>query len=133
MATVAGSSAWVAMLRQRCPRCRLGKVFRTATRMYDDCPACGLKYEREPGYFLGAMYISYGMSVLFLGLGMLAVHLLFPELDLSWAVLIAAVAYLPFVALVFRYSRVIWMYWDYWAWPARAQKPGGDGGTGSAA
>ena len=24
---------------------------------------CGLKFEREPGYFLGALYISYGLGV----------------------------------------------------------------------
>jgi len=133
MAALAGSSAWVAMLRQRCPRCRQGKVFRTATRMHDSCPVCGLLFEREPGYFLGAMYVSYGMSAFFLGLGMLAVHLLFPELDLSWAVLIATALYLPFVAPVFRYSRVIWLHWDHWAWPESVQRPGGEGGTGSAA
>jgi uncharacterized protein (DUF983 family) len=110
-------SAWVAMLRQRCPRCHQGRVFRTATRMHETCPTCGLVFEREPGYFLGAMYISYGMSVGFLGLGMLACYLLFPSLDLGWDVLIAGAVYLPFVPMVFRYSRVIWMYWDYWAWP----------------
>jgi hypothetical protein len=27
-------------------------------RMHERCPACGLKFEREDGYFLGAMYIG---------------------------------------------------------------------------
>jgi hypothetical protein len=36
--------------------------------MYERCPACGLKFEREDGYFLGAMYIGYG-----LGIGVIAV------------------------------------------------------------
>ena len=31
--------------------------------MYESCPVCGLKYEREPGYFLGAMYFSYMLSI----------------------------------------------------------------------
>jgi len=31
--------------------------------MNDRCPACGLRFNREPGYFLGAMYISYGMAL----------------------------------------------------------------------
>ena len=76
-----------------------------------------LVFEREEGYFLGAMYISYALSCLFLGLGMLAAYLIWPELDLGWAVLIAAVAYLPFVPAVFRSSRVLWIYLDRWLWP----------------
>jgi uncharacterized protein (DUF983 family) len=109
----------VALLRQRCPHCRQGPVFRTAVRMNTICPVCGLAFEREEGYFLGAMYVSYALSTLWLGLGMLAVHLVWPDLDLGWAVLVAAVAYLPFVALMFRYSRVIWIYFDRWVWPER--------------
>ena len=31
--------------------------------MHPQCPVCGLRYHREPGYFLGAMYISYGLAV----------------------------------------------------------------------
>lgn len=31
--------------------------------MFDNCPVCGLKFEREQGYFLGAMYVSYLVSI----------------------------------------------------------------------
>jgi hypothetical protein len=31
--------------------------------MYERCAACHLKFEREQGYFLGAMYINYAMTV----------------------------------------------------------------------
>ena len=85
--------------------------------MNQACPACGLVFEREPGYFLGAMYISYGLSICVLGLFMLAGHLLWPEVDLGLMVLIAAGVYLPFVPMVFRYSRVLWIHFDRWAWP----------------
>jgi uncharacterized protein (DUF983 family) len=114
---VASRSVLAGLLRQRCPRCRQGRVFRTATRMNEACPVCGLAFTREEGYFLGAMYVSYALSTLFLGLGMLAIHLIWPDLDLGLAVLAAVVAYLPFVPAVFRYSRVIWIYFDRWAWP----------------
>ena len=30
--------------------------------MNERCPHCGLKFEREQGYFLGAMYFSYGIA-----------------------------------------------------------------------
>jgi uncharacterized protein (DUF983 family) len=52
------------IFQQRCPRCRLGRIFRYSIfrgfpKMCERCSICDLKFEREPGYFLGAMYISY--------------------------------------------------------------------------
>ena len=102
--------------RQVCPRCRQGQIFRAPLRrgvlaMHQCCPVCSLQFEREPGYFLGAMYFSYLLSIP-------------PVLLLVWiiwrltgwrleTVLLAAfVAYLPFVPVVTRYSRVIWIYVD---------------------
>lgn len=41
-----------ALLRQRCPVCLRGQVFTSLFGMYTHCPACGVKYERETGYFL---------------------------------------------------------------------------------
>ena len=57
-----------AILRELCPRCHKGKIFRgplwrTYLAMYERCPECALKYEREQGYFLGAMYFSYLLSI----------------------------------------------------------------------
>lgn len=58
----------------KCPRCHRGPVFTTnnpygagAFRMNESCSCCGLKYEREPGFFYGALYVSYAlMSGLFI-------------------------------------------------------------------
>src|ERR1043166_2788411 len=57
-----------AILRGLCPRCRVGKIFSRSLfaglpKMNDVCPSCGLKFEREQGYFLGALYMSYAMAV----------------------------------------------------------------------
>jgi uncharacterized protein (DUF983 family) len=114
----AAPTSWLtALLRQRCPRCREGRIFQGSVAMNPSCPVCGLLFEREEGYFLGAMYISYGISVFFLGLGTLAGTLLLPRWDVFLVCLLATVVYLPLVPLVFRYSRVIWIYFDRWAWP----------------
>jgi len=69
-------SALSGILFQLCPRCRMGKIFRSNLyrgvdwgiywgfpKMNDCCPACGLLFNREPGYFLGAMYISYTLGL----------------------------------------------------------------------
>jgi uncharacterized protein (DUF983 family) len=110
-------SALVGILRQRCPRCRQGRIFRGWTTMNEDCPQCGLHFEREQGYFMGAMYFSYPLSVPILGLLILAGHWLLPGWRIEWVVALAAVAYVPFMPLVFRYARVLWMYFERWANP----------------
>jgi uncharacterized protein (DUF983 family) len=112
-----------ALLLQRCPRCCRGAIYVTGMRMHERCPVCELRFEREPGYFLGALYISYGISCVLLLLGLLIGHLLAPEFDLGWLVLILGVLYLPFVPMVTRYSRVLWIYFDRWAWPSRPGAP----------
>jgi uncharacterized protein (DUF983 family) len=109
-------SRWAAILRQRCPRCREGRIFKGIVAMNERCPVCGLRFEREEGYFLGAMYFSYGMSVLILGLGTLLGAQLLPGWKLELVMLLVVALYLPFVPLVFRYSRVIWIHFDRWAW-----------------
>jgi len=60
-----------AMLRGQCPRCREGKIFVSArayrwdkiTAMPDACPVCGEDFLREPGFYFGAAYVSYGLTV----------------------------------------------------------------------
>ena len=32
--------------------------------MHERCPHCGVKFEREPGFFLGSIYINYGLTAL---------------------------------------------------------------------
>src|SRR5437763_3949115 len=62
-------STITAILHQKCPRCRTGRIFRSSilrlfARMNERCPVCDLRFEREEGYFLGAMYISYGLALI---------------------------------------------------------------------
>jgi uncharacterized protein (DUF983 family) len=102
----------VALLQMRCPRCREGKMFKGFAAMNDPCPVCGLVFEREPGYFFGAMYFSYGLAVLILVPLYFLADWLFPNVDYLLVPLIAFIPYLPLIPTVFRYSRVLWIYFD---------------------
>jgi uncharacterized protein (DUF983 family) len=44
--------------RKICPNCKQASMFRTYFKMHDYCPNCGIKYEREPGEYIVAMYIN---------------------------------------------------------------------------
>jgi hypothetical protein len=80
--------------------------------MNDPCPVCGLLFEREEGYFLGAMYVSYALSSAVLAALFFVVAALLPTWRSVPVALVAIALYLPLMPLVFRYSRVVWIYYD---------------------
>lgn len=104
------------IVRQRCPRCRSGKIFAKSIyagfpRMHRRCPVCDLRFEREPGYFLGAMYISYGLALVIIS----ALALLLWSITGWWitkATLWAVVLFLPLAPAITYFSRVLWIYFD---------------------
>ena len=78
--------------------------------MNRQCPVCGIAFEREPGYFLGAMYFSYGMAV------MVVTPVVLVGLVWDWSYprtgVVAGALLVALAPILFRYSRVIWMYMD---------------------
>ncbi len=102
-----------AIARQLCPRCRRGRVFRGVLAMNEACASCGHRFEREPGFFLGAMYVSYAIAVVLYLLLSILVHLVRPLWSETGVLALALPLFLPFVPLIFRYSRVVWMHFDW--------------------
>jgi uncharacterized protein (DUF983 family) len=106
-----GSLRLAALVKQRCPRCLQGQVFAGLFHMHAQCPVCGLPFEREPGYFTGAMYLSYGLGIIITAPVWLPMALLGRSLGevllASGALLIAGSPWL------FRYARVLWLYLDH--------------------
>jgi uncharacterized protein (DUF983 family) len=102
-----------AIIRQRCPKCWRGAVFSGPIAMNERCPVCDYRFQQDEGYFLGALYMSYALSIPLLGLLTLLLHFtLLPSWELQYVVLVALVPYLVFVPAVFRYSRILWMFFD---------------------
>jgi uncharacterized protein (DUF983 family) len=95
-------------LRLRCPRCGQTPLFTGWFAMRDACPACGLRYEREQGYFVGAIYVNYALTSL-LGLG--GVLLLDSVVGLSLVQQLALAIPIMLVAplLFFRPARSLWL------------------------
>ena len=101
----------------KCPRCRQGDIFKYPLRqvtkfsaMHASCPHCGASYEPEPGFYFGAMFVSYALSiVLFTFVGLILYFTLNPS-DTVYVISIAMAAIL-FTPFCFRYSRILWLYW----------------------
>ena len=104
------------LVRGRCPRCRKGAIFQSNLLgkigfMNEMCSVCGLRFLREAGYFLGAMYISYTLGV-FTVLPVAIFLAVVPQWSLVAIMLVALVQTLISMPLFLRFSRVIWLYAD---------------------
>jgi uncharacterized protein (DUF983 family) len=101
------------ILSKRCPRCRRGCVFGSLWKMNENCPVCGLDFDRgDPGYFTGAMYASYGMAIPLLSLLTLIEYLIVPSWSLFRLVVLASLISTPLVPWIWQYSRLLWIYFD---------------------
>ena len=99
-------------IRLRCPRCGAPTLFRGAFSMYPDCVNCHLRFEREQGYFVGAIYINYAVTAIILITGFFSLdYLIKPSLGQQLAVWSTVGVCFPL--LFFRYSRSLWLAVDY--------------------
>lgn len=98
-------------LKLRCPRCGEGRLFIGWFTMPERCSVCRLKYERAPGYFLGAAYINYG--IIALGTTFAFVLLRYganiPTATLKYPLLAVC---LTVPLLTFRHARALWLALD---------------------
>ncbi|UCS92074.1 DUF983 domain-containing protein [Echinicola marina] len=104
------------ILKKKCPVCQKGEVFENTgllgfffiPKMHQHCPNCQHRFEKEPGFFFGAMYVSYALCVLeaaisfllYLTLGIndkYLIYLLIAPIILLWS-------------FNYKMSRVIWMH-----------------------
>ena len=110
-------------LRLRCPVCGQGKLFRGFFSMHETCSSCGTRFEREAGFFLGSIYINYGLTALLVTLFYFALFfggVVSPQAAL-WIVTAFA---LVFPIWFFRYARSLWMGFDHY-WDPTTDGPDG--------
>lgn len=80
-------------------------------KMHEHCPVCNLRYQVEPGFFFGAMYISYAFSIaILLGTGVVLYNFFDNPSTLVYILSVVGVIFL-FLPFTFRYSRVLFLYW----------------------
>ncbi len=102
------------MFTHKCAECHQGDMFPTGAfsfnkpfEMNQRCPLCDADMEPEPGFYYGAMFMSYIFSAFIsLGLVMLTHWVLDYSLTQSFFILIAIVA--VFFVWWFRFSRAFW-------------------------
>lgn len=103
-------------LSNTCPRCHKGKIFQNSNpyvfnamfKMHKNCPNCQVSFQREPGFYYGAMYVSYALMA-----GWFIVWFVVNTFWLKFDALVLALSItsgiLVLSPLIFRWARIIWL------------------------
>lgn len=126
---------------KRCPRCGVGRLYRTWFQMHERCPGCGLRFEREPGFFVGAYLINFAVAIValfVLCMAFVALMATNPDAGITGPLALGLVTAVVLPPLFYPFSRTIWSAIDIGMTPlephevadadaALARAAGGDG------
>ena len=99
-------------LRLRCPRCGTGALFERWLTMRPACAACGLSFEREAGYWVGAIYVNYALTVA-LALGGYFALAAWTTIGTGAQVALWSAFVIVFPFGSFRHSKALWLALDH--------------------
>ena len=99
----------------RCPRCRSTKMFKVPFKptdplsMHEKCEVCGQDFEPEPGFYYGAMFLSYIVGVFYIIFPALFLKFILgwsTEATMTFTILIGIVTYFRLM----RIARSLWIH-----------------------
>jgi len=94
---------------RHCPRCGGGHLFERWFTLRERCPTCGYRFERQPGFALGAMTINLGVTmVLFTLILVVGVALTMPHVAVLKLTVLAAVINALVPVVFYPFSKTIW-------------------------
>ncbi|MGB1004441.1 MAG: DUF983 domain-containing protein [Salibacteraceae bacterium] len=108
----------ISVVKGKCPKCRKGNMFIDPNpykfskifMMPENCECCGLKFNREPGFFYGSMYVGYGLSIAYLVAVYVAMVVLLNEFEIEAYLLLGIGSLVVLTPVIFRLSRSIWLF-----------------------
>lgn len=99
----------------KCPSCHEGDLFKTPLssmegiyNMHDKCQVCGQDFQKEPGFYWGAMYIGYALSSGYMLSAMLLCMFVF-DLTVNQSFVAAIAGGVLIVPIVARTARAVWI------------------------
>jgi uncharacterized protein (DUF983 family) len=104
--------ALVRAVRLRCPRCGRTPLYAGVFAMRERCAACGFRYEREQGYFVGAIYVNYAVTAA-VAIGTVLALDWTLGLSLTQQLVVGVVLALLVPVVFFRYARSLWLGLDF--------------------
>ena len=112
---VGKGSKLYSIIKMKCPRCQEGDFFvshpynlKKAGDIHKECSKCKLKYSKEPGFYYGAMYVSYALGVALFVTLWVSFNLFFPNISAGVEVTIVALLALITAPYFYALSKIIW-------------------------
>ena len=103
------------IFNMKCPQCQEGEFFiskpydlKNMGKLHDHCEVCGLKFEKEPGFYYGAMYVSYALQVVVFTTFYTSFSWFFPSIPTLiqiFTIIIASIFVAPYL---YALSKIIW-------------------------
>lgn len=99
-----------------CPKCHQESMYVTKNsyklsdtlKMHERCSHCNTKYQMEPSFFYGSMYVSYGVGIAFAVAAFVISYLIF-ESSLVTAFIAIVVTLVGLMPVIMRLARNIWI------------------------
>jgi len=104
------------ILNNKCPKCHKGNFWETSNpydlkrfaRMNERCPVCNEDFRREPGYYFGATYVSYALTVAF-GIALFVLLCVWQNVETIPFLIIFSVLLFVLMPVFYRTARIIWI------------------------
>jgi hypothetical protein len=77
--------------------------------MPENCPCCGQRTQLEPGFYYGAMYVSYGLSMMLFLVNFFVLYI-FLGMPAIWFLILNTFVLLFMWPIIFRLARVIYIH-----------------------
>ncbi|MBU2927428.1 DUF983 domain-containing protein [Winogradskyella psychrotolerans] len=99
-----------------CPKCHQESMYQNKNpyvlsdviKMNETCSHCKTKYEIEPSFFYGSMYVSYAVGIAFaVAAFIISYNILESSLTIAFVAIIATL--IGFFPIIMRLSRNIWI------------------------
>lgn len=98
---------------RRCPLCGHREIFRSWGELVERCPGCGYSFEREEGYWVGAMIVNIGVAqALFFALFLGGLALTWPEVPWTTLLVVSLVVMAAFPVWFYPRSKTLWVWLD---------------------
>ena len=112
-------SRFYGIIKNLCPKCQSGRFWKESNPYKnifdknlgncDSCDNCHFKYEIEPGFWYGAMYVSYGLAIVFSVLIYMLLVNINNDIEVFNQFLIISISILLISPVNYFYSRIIWI------------------------
>jgi hypothetical protein len=104
----------------KCPRCHSAPVFKKSNpyafskmfQVHERCGSCDLKFEKEPSFFYGAMYVSYALTSGWFIVWFI-LYLTVLEMDTLLFAILVSVSIIALSPITLRLSRMLWLNFFY--------------------